>query len=147
MVIVYLIIFFIIFYYSELKGGIQHLRTRNRIYSKDGLRVTFVYSVPYTEDQVIEILSHKNAGDRLYYEFDKSSMEIWFSNPEEFYYDRKHRGARFKIILENSDDMCLLYVEQQSVNISNAASYVGCHINDFWAAKLDAKPYDVKLGK
>ncbi len=125
----------------------QSNHPNNRISSADGLRVIFVYSVPYTRERVLEILSHKNAGDRLPYEFDRETIEICFTNPETFYHKKPDMGASYQISFKARGTERLMYVEQKNVLISGGAERVQRSMNEFWSAKVNAVPYNMEGNK
>ena len=114
----------------------------NLIYSKDGLRVTYVYFVPHTKEQITEILSHKNAGDRLCYVFDSDSMVIKFASPEEEYYNMEFSGDDYHLSFEEQGNSCLLYVEKISLFTPNEGS-VPLFMNAFWKVKVNASVYQI----
>lgn len=110
----------------------------NLIYSQDGMRVTYVYIVPHTREQIAEILSLKNAGDRLCYMFDSDSMVIKFANPEEEYYNRNFSGDDYHLSFEEQGDSCLMYVEKMNFFAPNSANRVPLLMNEFWKVKVNA---------
>lgn len=132
--------FVLLFFWMEFKDQKKYSQGKNnRILSKDGLRVTYVYDIPHTEAQVIEILGHKNAQDRLVYEFDEKLMEIRFESPQnEFYHRMVSFSARYRMRFEPKEDSCLLYLEQ--INIFHSEELVGMRMNAFWSVKVDAVP-------
>ena len=107
------------------------------------MRVTYVYFVPHTKEQITEILSHKNAGDRLCYMFDRDSMVIKFADPEEEYYNREFSGDDYHLSFEEKGNSCLLYVERMNYFTPNSARYVGLFMNAFWKAKVNASVYQI----
>lgn len=134
-------IFFIGIYIREWRKNTDG--KNNLIYSQDGMRVTYVYFVPHTKEQITEILSHKNAGDRLCYMFDRDSMVIKFADPEEEYYNREFSGDDYHLSFEEKGNSCLLYVERMNYFTPNSARYVGLFMNAFWKAKVNASVYQI----
>lgn len=115
----------------------------NLIYSQDGMRVTYVYFVPHTKEQITEILSHKNAGDRLCYVFDRDSMVIKFADPEEEYYNREFSGDDYHLSFEEQGSSCLLYVERMNYFAPNSERRVPLRMNAFWKVKVNASVYQL----
>ena len=117
----------------------------NLIYSKDGLRVTYVYFVPHTKEQITEILSHKNAGDRLCYVFDSDSMVIKFAGPEEEYHNLEFSGDDYHLSFEEQGNSCLLYVERMKCfapgSLETRTKRVPLFMNEFWEVKVNASVY------
>ncbi len=139
----FLMIGFVLLYlfieYKESRKYSQGIN--NRIYSKDGLRVTFVYSIPHTKERVVEILRLKNAQDRLPYEFDEKAMEIGFKDSRgEF--QHQVLTERYRLHFEPKEDSCLLYLEQ--INLSFSRTDISLFMNAFWSIKVDAVPYEVR---
>lgn len=116
----------------------------NLIYSKDGLRVTYVYFVPHTKEQITEILSHKNAGDRLCYMFDRDSMVIKFASPEQEFHNIEFSGDDYHLSFEEQGSSCLLYVERMNYFVpNNSARRVPLLMNAFWKVKVNASVYQI----
>lgn len=115
----------------------------NLIYSKDGLRVTYVYSVPHTKEQITEILSHKNAGDRLCYVFDRDSMVIKFADPEQEFHNIEFSGDDYHLSFEEQGNSCLLYVERMNYFAPSSAKRVPLFMNAFWKEKVNASVYQI----
>lgn len=113
----------------------------NLIYSKDGLRVTYVYFVPHTKEQITEILSHKNAGDRLCYVFNRDSMVIKFAGPEEEFHNIEFSGDDYHLSFEEQGNSCLLYVERMNYFAPSSAKRVPLFMNAFWKVKVNASVY------
>ena len=134
--------FILLYFFVEFKDYKKYSRgINNIIYSKDQLRVTYVYSIPHAKERVVEILRLKNAQDRLPYEFDEKAMEIGFKDSQgEF----QHRAFahRYRMHFEPKEDSCLLYLEQ--INISFSRTDVPMFMNAFWSIKVDAVPYEVR---
>lgn len=116
-------------------------KNKSVIYAQDGIRVTYVYFVPHTKEQITEILSHKNAGDRLCYVFDRDSMVIKFADPEEEYYNREFSGDDYHLSFEEQGSSCLLYVERMNYFAPSSAKNVGLFMNAFWKVKVNASVY------
>lgn len=134
--------FILLIFYVEFKDQKKFSKGKNnRIFSESGMYATFVYRIPHSKEKVIEILSHKNAQDRLAYEFDKQSMVIGFKNPDSEFYHRSGIEARYKMRFEDKGDSCLLYLEQ--MNLFSSEKYVPMRMNAFWAIKVDAAPYEI----
>ena len=138
-----MLVFGLLFFYVEFKDQKKFSQGKNnRIFAKDG-KLIYVFSIPHTKEQVIEILSHKNAQDRLLYEFDKESMEIGFKAIENGYYPQVVSiEVRYKMRFEAQEDSCLLYLKQ--ISLFDSRNYVLMRMNAFWAVKVDAIPYEVK---
>ncbi|MBD5546705.1 MAG: hypothetical protein HDQ97_04840 [Lachnospiraceae bacterium] len=115
----------------------------NLIYSQDGMRVTYVYFVPHTKEQITEILSHKNAGDRLCYMFDRGSMVIKFADPEEEYYNREFSGDDYHLSFEEQGSSCLLHVERMNYFAPSSSKRVPLLMNAFWKVKVNASVYQI----
>ncbi len=144
-VLVYYLIlmaFGLLIFYIEIKDRRKYSQGKNnRIYSKDGMRVTYVYSIPHTKERVMEILSHKNAQDQMIYNFDSQSMEIGFKDLDNEFYHRSSIEARYRMRFEEKEDSCLLYLEQ--INIFYTERHVLARMNAFWVLKVDAVPYEI----
>ena len=142
--IVFILFFIIIFLFTFLYYG-QDYKFRkqctgigNRGYN--GCYTTYTYHVPHTPKEIAEILSHKNVGDLLYYEFDSSKMEIVFANPEADFYQSMNAGITFQIHFEEKETSCLLLVEQKSIGFSNNTNRTATRMDAFWMKKVDAVP-------
>lgn len=133
--------FVLLFLYVEYKENGKHSKgINNRIYSKDGMHVTYVYSIPHTKERVMEILSHKNVRDKLVYEIDEKSMEIGFKDSESEFHRGIGRPIRYSMHFEPKGDSCLLYLEL--ITFFHVRSNVPMRMNAFWSVKVDAVPYD-----
>ncbi len=75
-------------------------RDDNLVLTPDRRHVVYVYHVPHTKEQIIEILSHKNAGDRLWYVFDKDTLTIEFANQAAEFYDKEVSGDDYQLSFE-----------------------------------------------
>lgn len=117
--------------------------TKNRIYSSGGVHCTFVYRIPHTRKEVLEMLGHKNGKDILSYRV-VSEEEIRFANSENCFYEVEWSGAGYRMNFQDTEDGCILYLEQMELLTPNSASMVHLQMNTFWKEKADAVPCDVK---
>lgn len=115
----------------------------NHIYSDGGVRCTFVYRIPHTRKEVLEMLGHKNGKDILCYRL-VSDEEIRFANPENYFYEVEWSGAGYRMNFQETEDGCILYLEQMELLTPNSAGMVHLQMNTFWKEKADAVPCDVK---
>lgn len=138
--------FWIFMFGMYIRKLIRYLGEKNKylIYAQDGIHKTYVYFVPHTKEQITEILSHKNAGDRLCYVFDRDSMVIKFADPEAEYYNREFSGDDYHLSFEEQGSSCLLYVERMNYFMpNNWARYVPLFMNEFWKVKVNASVYQI----
>lgn len=137
-------IFFVLLYFGQYRGAGKKYANgiKNYKYLDGGLRRGYLYTVA-SEKEVLEKLSHKNAGDKLNYEFDSSKSEIWFTNPETTLYDAKENGTGYKLEFQHSGQQVILYVEQIHRILPRSASAVPVLMNAFWCEKTGAKPCKV----
>ena len=120
-------------------------KTKYLIYAQDGIHKTYVYFVPHTKEQITEILSHKNAGDRLCYVFDRDSMVIKFAGPEQEFHNVEFSGDDYHLSFEEQGNSCLLYVEEMkcfaSGSLETGVKRVSLFMNEFWKVKVNASVY------
>ncbi len=117
---------------------------KNRVYSVNGMLLTYVYRVSYPPDYIVERLHFKREDDRLFYRFDEHTLEIEFLDPERSLLRNKDiPGALFQLEMEETKEGCILYVRKKRVCISNAAGRVNCLMNTFWIEKISAQPEEV----
>lgn len=114
-------------------------RNDNLALTPDRRHFVYVYHVPHTKEQIVEILSHKNAGDRLWYSFDKDTLTIEFADLAGEFYNRAIPGDDYQLSFEEQGKSCILYVEKQSVFTREPRVYL--RMNEFWGAKVDASLY------
>lgn len=148
MIVIFIVILFIwLSFGAMLFKAFARERQRNLVMDNnaalkpDRRPFVYVYFVPHTKAQIIEILSHKNAGDRLCYAFDKESMVITLANDTEEFYNRSFSGDDYHLSFEEQGKNCILYVEKVSMFGRNSASYVYLRMNEFWEVKVDAAVY------
>lgn len=116
-------------------------RDDNLVLTPDRRHVVYVYHVPHTKEQIIEILSHKNAGDRLWYVFDKDTLTIEFANQATEFYDKEVSGDDYQLSFEEQGSSCILYVEKMTIFTRDSAGGVYLRMNEFWGAKVNASIY------
>ncbi|MBD5462453.1 MAG: hypothetical protein HDR24_05260 [Lachnospiraceae bacterium] len=133
----------------SMRKRIRYLREKNKyvIYAQDGIHKAYVYFVPHTKEQITEILSHKNAGDRLCYVFDRDSMVIKFAGPEQEFHNVEFSGEDYHLSFEEQGNSCLLYVERMKCFAPGAletrTTRVPLLMNAFWKVKVNASVYQI----
>ncbi|MBD5546707.1 MAG: hypothetical protein HDQ97_04850 [Lachnospiraceae bacterium] len=140
----FLCIFVLVIYIRKWR---RYSGEKNRyvIYAQDDIHKTYVYFVPHTKEQITEILSHKNAGDRLCYVFDRDSMVIKFAGPEQEFHNIEFLGDDYHLSFEEQGNSCLLYVERMKCfapgSLETRTKRVPLFMNEFWKVKVNASVY------
>ncbi len=100
---------------------------------------SYAYRVPYTKEEIIGILSLKRGNDKLYYCFNRETLQIRFANPEVELYGAKDVGVIYQLKFQEEENGTLLYVEQIEPSLYNGANRVLLLMDAFWAEKVSAE--------
>lgn len=145
MFVIFAICFLIILLYflQDFGDWKKHSKVHNKVYSSNGLLVTYMYSVPVEKEKVIERLCMRREDDKLFYRFDEETLQIQFADPEVEFNNSNYKGVTFQLHFEEKENSCLLYVEQKEIIVRYGAR-IGTLMNTFWACKIGAEAIKIE---